>query len=96
LPEPQPETVPEEHPEKEKVPSEARRTVESLLKGDMASVSVREQVYIVLAAGIPRVAKLFGMSHQQIADEFVALVDRMVGVLRYIRAAKGSTVSRTV
>ena len=95
LPEPQPETVPEKNPEKEKIPSEARRTIEVVLKGNMASVSVTEQVYFVLAAGIPRVAKLFGVPERPIVDKLVALADRMVDVLECIRAVKGSTVSKS-
>ncbi|KKN60383.1 hypothetical protein LCGC14_0532170 [marine sediment metagenome] len=91
LPEPQPETVPKEQPEKEKVP-----VIKSRLKGSMASVSVMEQIYLSVEAGIPRVAKFFGVPEQQVIDGLVALVAHAHDVLRYLGAAKGSTVSRTV
>lgn len=97
LPEPQPETVPEEEPEKEKITAtDLLQDVETLLKGNMTSVSVAEQVYMAFEAGLPKVAKFLGVAEQQIIDDVVTLAARAHDMLRYLRAVKGSTISKAI
>lgn len=58
--------------------------------------SVTHRAYEALETGVQRAAKFLGISEQQAIDMVVTLADRILAVLEYPRAVKGSTTRKAI